>query len=107
MVSSSLKSLRLKATGSVLSANQIEAVDPLATFKILCDLLQLPEKRNFLVLNALTALKNTLHDPRFHERLGRLDKAIYNLDYKKPISVVSQLIRKVDMTLKKEWKNDY
>jgi hypothetical protein len=53
-------------------------------------------------MNALQALKHTLQDPRFHDRLERLDRAIYNLDYKKSISVVSQLIQEFDTPLKKE-----
>jgi hypothetical protein len=43
--------------------------------------------------DALQALKNALQDPRFHDRLTRLDRAIYNLDYKKSKPVASQLIQ--------------
>ncbi len=102
IVSSSLKGLRLEEQPPVLSVNQIEAVDPSATVEILRDLLELLEKRNSRAMNALQALKNALRDPRFHDRLNQLDRAIYNLDYKRSISVVSQLIQEFDMPLKKE-----
>ncbi|MGD9246794.1 MAG: response regulator [Desulfobacteraceae bacterium] len=102
IVSSALKGLRLEAQPPVLPANQMEAVDPAATVAILRDLLELLQKRNSRAMNALQALKHTLQDPRFHDRLERLDRAIYNLDYKKSISVVSQLIQEFDTPLKKE-----
>jgi HPt (histidine-containing phosphotransfer) domain-containing protein len=103
MVSSALKRLRLEEQQPpVLPANQIEAVDPAATVATLRDLLELLKKRNSRAMNALQALKHTLHDPRFHDRLERLDRAIYNLDYKASISVVSKLIREFDTPLKKE-----
>jgi two-component system sensor histidine kinase/response regulator len=102
IVRSSLKGLRLEEQPPVLSANQIEAVDPAATVAILRDLLELLGKKNSRAMNALQALKNALRDPRFHDRLNRLDRAIYNLDYKTSISVVSQLIQEVNMPLKKE-----
>ncbi|MGD9367415.1 MAG: response regulator [Desulfobacteraceae bacterium] len=102
IVRSALKGLRLEEPPPVLSANQIEAVDPAVTVAMLRDLLELLEKRNSRAMNALQALKNVLQDPRFHDRLNRLDRAIYNLDYKKSISVVSQLIQVVDTPLKKE-----
>jgi CheY-like chemotaxis protein len=101
IVSSALKELRLEAQPPVLPANQIEAVDPAATVAILRDLLALLEKRNSRAMNALQALKHALQDPRFHDRLERLDRAIYNLDYKESISVVSQLIREFETPLKK------
>jgi CheY-like chemotaxis protein len=92
IVRSSLKRLRLEEQPPVLSANQIEAVDPAATVAILRNLFELLEKRDSRAMNSLQALKNALQDPRFHDPLNRLDRAIYNLDYKKSISVVSQLI---------------
>jgi PAS domain S-box-containing protein len=100
IVSSSLKGLRLEEQPPALSKDQIEAVDPTATATILRDLLELLEKRNSRAMNAFQALKNTLQDPRFYDRLNRLDRAIYNLDYKKSISVVSQLIQELNMPLK-------
>jgi hypothetical protein len=101
-VRSSLKELRLEEQPPELSANQIEAFDPAATVSILRDLLEFLEKRDSRAMNALQALKHALRDPRFHDRLERLDRAIYNLDYKKSISVVSQLIQEFDTPLKKE-----
>jgi CheY-like chemotaxis protein len=102
IVSAALKGLRLKAQPPVSPANQVEAVDPAVTVAILSDLLELLQKRNSRAMNALQALKHALRDPRFHDRLERLDRAIYNLDYKKSISVVSQLIQEFDTPLKKE-----
>jgi CheY-like chemotaxis protein len=102
IVSAALKGLRLKAQPPVSPANQVEAADPAATVAILSDLLELLQKRNSRAMNALQALKHALRDPRFHDRLERLDRAIYNLDYKKSISVVSQLIQEFDTPLKKE-----
>jgi HPt (histidine-containing phosphotransfer) domain-containing protein len=102
MVSSALKGLCLEEQPPVLPANKIEAVDPAATAAILRDLLELLQKRNSRAMNALQALKHALREPRFHDRLERLDRAIYNLDYKKSISVVSQLIQEVGTPMKKE-----
>jgi signal transduction histidine kinase/DNA-binding response OmpR family regulator/HPt (histidine-containing phosphotransfer) domain-containing protein len=102
MVISALKQLHLEEQLPLLSADQVEAVDPAATAVILGDLLELLEKRNSRAMNALQALKHVLQDPRFHDRLERLDRAIYNLDYKESISVVSLLIQEFDTPLKKE-----
>jgi CheY-like chemotaxis protein len=101
-VSDALRELRLEAQPPVLSANQIEAVDPAATAEMLRDLLDLLEKRNSRAMNAFQALKNALQEPRFHDRLNRLDRAIYQLDYKNSIAVVTQLIQAVNKPLKKE-----
>jgi hypothetical protein len=92
IVRSALKELGLEEPPPVLSANQMEVVEPAATVAVLRDLLQLLENRNSRAMNALQALKNALHDPRFHDRLNQLDSAICDLDYKKSISIVSQLI---------------
>jgi HPt (histidine-containing phosphotransfer) domain-containing protein len=102
MLSSALNELRLEEPPPVLPANQMEAVDPAAAVAMLRNLIALLEKRNSRAMNALQALKHTLPDPCFHDRLERLDRAIYNLDYKKSISIVAQLIREVDTFLKKE-----
>jgi two-component system sensor histidine kinase/response regulator len=102
IVSSSLEGLRLEEQPPVSSANQIEALDHAATVEILHDLRELLEKRNSRAMNALQALKNALQDPRFHDRLNWLDRAIYNLDYKTSLSVVSKLIQEFDLALQKE-----
>jgi HPt (histidine-containing phosphotransfer) domain-containing protein len=96
IVTSALNELRLSEPLPVLPANQIEAVDPAAAAEMLRDLLQLLEKRNSRAMNALQALKHTLQDPCFHDRLNRLDRTIYNLDYKNSISVVLQLIQEFE-----------
>jgi hypothetical protein len=101
IVCASLKGLRLQEQAPEVSANQIEAVDPAAAVAMLRDLLELLEKKNSRAMNALQALKNALQGPRFHDRLNRLDRAIYNLDYKTSVSIVSQLIQGVNMPLKK------
>jgi two-component system sensor histidine kinase/response regulator len=101
IVRSSLKGLRLEEQPPVLSANRIEAVDPAATVAILRDLLELLGKKNSRAMNAMQDLKDALRDPRFHDRLSRLDRAIYNLDYKTSISLVSQLIQELNLPLKK------
>jgi CheY-like chemotaxis protein len=100
IVKSSLKTLRLEEHPPALSENQIDTIDPSTTAEMLRDLLELLEKRNSRAMNTLQALKHALQDPRFHDRLDRLDRAIYNLDYEKSISIVSQLIQEFD--LKKE-----
>jgi CheY-like chemotaxis protein len=102
IVISALKKLPLEAPSPGVSANQMIALDPSATAQLLRDLLELLEKRNSRAMNALQTLKDALQDPRFHERLNRLDRAIYNLDYKRSISVVSKLIQEFDLDLKKE-----
>jgi CheY-like chemotaxis protein len=99
IVSIALKGLRLEVRPPVLSANQVEALDPAASGAMLRDLLELLEKRNSQAMNALQALKKALQEPRFHDRLNRLDRAIYRLDYKTSISIVSELIHEVNMPL--------
>jgi CheY-like chemotaxis protein len=101
MVSAALKKLHLEAAPTPSPANQIEAVDPSATAERLRDLLKLLEKRNARAMSALQALKPSLQDPRYRDRLERLDRAVYNLDYRESISVVSQLVREVATPLKK------
>ena len=101
IVCDALKGLPLEAQPPVSSMNQIEAVDPSVTTGILCDLLELLEKRNSRAMNALQALKDGLRDPRFHDRLKRLDSAVYNLDYKQSIAIVSLLIQEFGIPLKK------
>jgi polar amino acid transport system substrate-binding protein len=101
MVEAALRELRLEAPPPALAANQMEALDPAATAEMLRDLLQLLEKRNSRALNAFQPLRNALREPRFHDRLKRLDRAIYQLDYKTSIAVVTQLIQAVNKPLKK------
>jgi CheY-like chemotaxis protein len=102
VVCCALKGLRLEAHPPVSSVNEMEAVDPAATARVLRDLLELLEKRNSRAMDALQALKHALPDPRLHDRMNRLDRAIYNLDYKTSISLVSQLIQEVNTPLKED-----
>jgi len=101
IVNTALKGLPLEAPPPVSPADQIEALDPAATVAMLRDLLELLEKRNSRAMNALQALKDDLPEPRFHDRLKRLDSAVYNLDYKQSIAIVAQLIQEFNMPLKK------
>jgi two-component system, sensor histidine kinase and response regulator len=101
IVNSALKGLRLKAQPPVLPTDQLDERDPAVTAAMLRDLLELLEKRNSRAMNAFQALKHALHDPRFHDRVNRLDRAIYNLDYKTSLSIVAQLIQEFNMPLKK------
>ncbi len=102
ILKSALKELRLEEQPLELSANLMKSADPAATVAILRNLLELLEKRNSRAMNALQALKNSLQEPRFHNQLNRLDRAIYNLDYDTSLSLVSQLIQELDISLKKE-----
>jgi HPt (histidine-containing phosphotransfer) domain-containing protein len=101
-VSAALRELRLEADPLASPVSQIEAVDPAAIAEMLGELLELLEKRNSRAMNTFQALKNALQGPRFQDRLNRLDSAIYHLDYKTSIAVVSLLIQEFAVFLKKE-----
>jgi signal transduction histidine kinase/CheY-like chemotaxis protein len=92
IVITALKSLSLETQPPTISSDQIEAVDVTVVDTILHHLLRLLEQRNTRAMNVLQDLKKTLHDSRFSEKLSLLDKAVYNLDTKKSISIVSELI---------------
>ncbi len=96
IVMTALKGLSLVKQPPRLSTDQVEAVDPATAVALLHDLLDLLEKRNARAMSALQALKEIHLDSRFNGRLDLLDKAIYNLDYKESIAIVSQLIEELE-----------
>ncbi|MCP4372497.1 MAG: hypothetical protein GY797_30985, partial [Deltaproteobacteria bacterium] len=79
-----------------LSSDQIEAIDPEAAISVLRDLLELLKKRNSKAMNTFQVLKKVLRDPRFHDKLRLLDKAIYSLQYKESMAMAFQLIEELE-----------
>jgi HPt (histidine-containing phosphotransfer) domain-containing protein len=95
-VITAIKDLPLETQPQRLSPEQIEQADHDVAIAILRELLQLIEAKDFEMVDLFQVLKKTLLDTRFSDRLNVLDKAIYQMDFEKSISVVSELIEEFE-----------
>lgn len=97
-----LRDLRLEEEMAERSPEEIDEVDIVQATPIIGEMADLLEKSNSRVRHCLPALKKVLHNTGYWEQVELLDRAIYNLDTEKALSILFELARKLGIPLKEK-----